>query len=619
MPGPMSSLTRLRIDPPNATITVSNGAAAAADFVLHAVDNQGADNVVSAGALWRTDDNAIGGFSSETAPHYVANGNRAGVATIHALYNGLKANATVRVVLATSRMEAGAPGNADSLFGGPVSSDPATSPSIVYPPDGVVIPKNLVPMVLQWDAPSSLDVFRMTLTAPASSATIYTGARDARLTAQEWLKILESTAPNSITLQISGTSSADPSHAVFSSPEVHIKVADTEMRGTIYYWAVNVGRILRIRPGAEMYEDFFTPPPEDMTNSTCVGCHTLSRDGSKMAFEYYGGWKTQGVINTVAPTPPVVGPGVFPGNFAAFNASGDKLLSVSQGALSIRDPSTGALLEMLPTPTLATHPAWSPDGATIAYVQQIAGQNFGDVDFFQSDLIVVRDASGARMPPVTLVPSEGMASTYPSFSPDSKLIAFGRGPYSRSHTAYDPMTPSAPSPGNIWLVPSDGSAPPVKLALASQDSAFLPAFSPFSGGGYLWLAFFSRRDYGHVTRGTFGRQIWVSAIDLNAAPGADASHPAFWLPAQEPTTQNLSAYWAPDPCHPAGDGCALDDDCCGGTVCRPDGMGQRHCVSRANACREIGEPCADASECCPGDLVSCADTGMGSRCTKSQL
>ena len=49
--------------------------------------------------------------------------------------------------------------------------------------------------------------------------------------------------------------------------------------------AVNVGRILRIRPGASTYEDFFTPPPGP-DNNTCVGCHTLSRDGSKMAFEY---------------------------------------------------------------------------------------------------------------------------------------------------------------------------------------------------------------------------------------------------------------------------------------------------------------------------------------------
>jgi hypothetical protein len=617
--GNMTGIASLRIDPSDTTITVANGVPASADFVLHAIDNQGTDSVVHTGALWRTDDNGIGAFPDETAAHYVANGDRAGTTTIQAIFGGAKTTATVHVRLATTRIEGGAPPNADMLFGNNIQTNPAMSPSLAYPLDGVVIPKNLVPMVLQWDTPAGVDVFRVTITAPAASATIYSGAHDTRLGASEWLKILESTAGGTFKIQVAATAAADMQHAVFESPEIHVQVADTEMRGTIYYWAVNVGRILRIRPGAENYEDFFTPAPEAMTNSTCVGCHTLSRDGSKMAFEYYGGWKTQGVINTVAPTPPVIGPGVYAGNFAAFNPQGDKMLSVSLGVLTLRDPMSGTVLETMTTPTLVTHPAWSPDGNTIAYVQQVAGQSFGDVDFFQSDLIVIRNASGARTPPQMLVPTGGMANGYPSFSPDSKLIAYGRGPYSRSHTAFDMMHPSALSPGDIWLVPADGSAQPIQLVRSSEASAFLPAFSPFSGGGYLWLAFFSRRDYGHITRGMNTRQIWVTAIDQNAPAGADPSHVAFWLPAQDSTTQNMSAYWAPDPCHASGDVCALDDDCCSGSVCRPDASGQERCVSQANACREIGEPCADTTECCPGPMVQCTDTGMGPRCTKSQL
>jgi hypothetical protein len=288
--------------------------------------------------------------------------------------------------------------------------------------------------------------------------------------------------------------------------------------------------------------------------------------------------------------------------------------------LSLRDPASGAAIEDLPTGTGATHPAWSPDGATIAYAAQIAGQQFGDVDFFLADLTVIRDASGARTPPEVLVAADGLANAYPSFSPDNRLLAYQRGPYSRSHTAFDPNAPSRVSPADLWIVPIDRSAAPVRLDRASAGGqAYLPAYSPFSGGGVTWLAFFSRRDYGNVTRGTLRRQIWVTAIDQNAAPGSDASHAAFWLPAQDATTENMSAYWAPDPCHAAGSGCTLDDDCCDGSVCRPDGTGARACTPRESACRELGELCADTSECCPGPSISCAQTAEGPRCAMSQL
>ena len=51
------------------------------------------------------------------------------------------------------------------------------------------------------------------------------------------------------------------------------------------------------------------------------------------------------------------------------------------------------------------------------------------------------------------------------------------------------------------------------------------------------------------------------AIDLNAKPGTDPSHPAFYLPAQEIIAGNARGFWAVDPCHKDGQSCNTGDEC----------------------------------------------------------
>ena len=49
------------------------------------------------------------------------------------------------------------------------------------------------------------------------------------------------------------------------------------------------------------------------------------------------------------------------------------------------------------------------------------------------------------------------------------------------------------------------------------------------------------------------KKLWVAAIDLNAPPGTDPSHPAFYLPAQELYAGNSRGDWTVDPCEADGD------------------------------------------------------------------
>ena len=88
-------------------------------------------------------------------------------------------------------------------------------------------------------------------------------------------------------------------------------------------------------------------------------------------------------------------------------------------------------------------------------------------------------------------------------------------------------------------------------ACSGARNCYLPSFSPYDSGGYFWLVFYSVRDYGNAqagTKGTQRRQMWVTAIDKSKlASGADPSSVPYWIPMQDPKTENMSAFWAPPP------------------------------------------------------------------------
>ena len=111
--------------------------------------------------------------------------------------------------------------------------------------------------------------------------------------------------------------------------------------------------------------------------------------------------------------------------------------------------------------------------------------------------------------------------------------------------------------------------------------------NPIASGGYAWVVFTSRRMYGNVAtippfcsdprgvdliKNITPKKLWVAAVDLNQAPGTDASHPAFYLPAQELLAGNARGFWVLDPCQADGTTCTTGDQCCNG-YCEADGDG----------------------------------------------
>ncbi len=110
----------------------------------------------------------------------------------------------------------------------------------------------------------------------------------------------------------------------------------------------------------------------------------------------------------------------------------------------------------------------------------------------------------------------------------------------------------------------------------------------------MWVVFTSRRMYGSVAtisslfcsdssrrepRSRTSRRrrfLGKSAIDLSGNPVSDASHPAFYLPAQEILAGNSRGFWSLDPCKGDGSSCTAGDECCNG-YCEPDMGGALVC------------------------------------------
>lgn len=177
---------------------------------------------------------------------------------------------------------------------------------------------------------------------------------------------------------------------------------------------------------------------------------------------------------------------------------------------------------------------------------------------------------------------------------------------------------ATPHQGDLWWLDIDsGKAAP--LATANGDDAtgktylpypdrdphlnFYPTVSPVAAGGYFWVFFTSKRNYGNVQATdtadghSESKKIWVSAIDIDAAPGTDPSHPAFLLPGQELESGNSRAFASLEACRAETDSCKSGIDCCCG-YCTDN----RCECKKTTACSKLNERCSSAADCCDSHL-----------------
>jgi hypothetical protein len=539
---PDDTTATLSIDPPSSTLMIVNGALPTQTFTATLTYADGHTLDVT-GQTGFTIDPSFGDFSASTLTAKLA-----GKTEVDASFEDKTAIAEVIVRLKDIRVDPTVAPNAPSWFSGP--EDPSRVPHVVYPADGVIIPRNLGDFEVHWTDTSSNDVFEVSLVTqyadvrayvPGGNGSIATSSWTAFL-AQEWRAAIG--AETAVQYQVRGVQSSNPV-AVGSAPPRLVKLSNEEMLGGLYYWAsestTGVSGIFRhdmSLPGQPAQQYMTTA----QTGGRCVACHVLSRDGKEMLVTYDGGNE---VATTVDVATSAAAPATNKWNFASFTPDGTEFVSVSEGALVVRQFSDQSIVATMPASGWVTHPDLSPDGKKLVYVHPNANTGILDWSFLGGSIFVrTYDQATHTFGPEQQIVTNGGNNYYPSFSPDGEWILFNRATSGGAYNNANAM---------LWVVKADNSAPPKQLASASSMAGNTDSWgrwAPFaqtfgaSNEKMYWVTVSSKRDFGVRLVGADRPQIWMTPFFPDrAAQAQDPSAPAFRLPFQAIESHNHIAQW----------------------------------------------------------------------------
>ncbi len=419
------------------------------------------------------------------------------------------------------------------------------------------------------------------------------------------------------------------------------------------------GAVMKIAAGATQPTAFlYTTGTSVFPFGPCVSCHSLSANGSFLVAQQHF-YPSSDPLNgkgsmafdltktkTPDPTMPMASTLNDDWGFSAVYPDGTVLLTSGEAQDSTMTPlfpgvsgnnpgmigpkpaemydtTTGATISYsgLSTP-FAMMPMFSPDGKHIVYTEAPntdAGVGAHTLTVMDFDL-PSKTFSNARQ-----VYHDGTSFPgWPFFTPDSKSIVFALG-NTNNFASEEPPTPAPAFNSQLYIVSAAGGGTARRLdELGGLNGAgtdylpspnddynldFYPTVNPISAGGYFWVYFTSRRSYGNLYAKGSGdvgsKSIWVAAVDINPAPGADPSHPAFYLPGQELGSGNIRAFSVLAPCVGEGATCESGLDCCGGTCTSGKCGVPAACAMENNKCTD-GLPCCDSSDMCIGGYCGVA-------------
>ncbi len=442
------------------------------------------------------------------------------------------------------------------------------------------------------------------------------------------------------------------------------KFAATSLTGTVYYnsYGTNLahnycctfdnayfgGATLAIHHGAT------APVLVAGTDIECRVCHSVSANGAQLLTSRGESNNQQGssaydLLNGLGETTLSPSDGRY--NWAAQYPDGTFLLPNSApvqgggygGPIELFAPGDGGIVPStgLPADLQTGSPVFSPDGKHVAFNFYGGTAPDGGAADGKSLAMMDYDATSSTFSnfQILYTPPAGY-TVWPSFLPTGTGVVFELETVSNGLWGETRKCPGSATCSNLgtqaqlWWV---DVATKQAVALSSLNGgAYLPSqpdsghaddtvfnyeptVNPVAGGGYAWVVFTSRRLYGNVatidpyasdpryfdlSATPTTKKLWVAAIDLNAAPGTDPSHPAFYLPAQELLAGNSRGYWVVDPCAADGASCVTGDQWCGGYC--SSGDGGLVCSDQPPACSTEFDKCTQTSDCC--------DAAQGMQC-----
>jgi WD40-like Beta Propeller Repeat len=502
------------------------------------------------------------------------------------------------------------PAQTPSQFGG--APGPDATPSVVYPLAGSMHPINLGDITFQWSQGKPRNtVFRIEVTAPSASYDFFVPCTRAQciyqMPSQAWLAMASAARGQTVTFTVAGSDGRGG--PVSTSAPITISFSPEAVRGGLYYWSTRLRGVYRLTFGARKALPYIQP--SSPTNpAACAGCHSVSRDGRRIAFTAVpaaeGAFGGLAVAPTDDPGRRTVDPrrGVTDSSVPALSPDGSRVAVVLDSgyaasgakAFIIRETDGGAEINRLGVghPFLgpnrfATFPEWSPDGQSIAITVGTTAPpraNYGATALLTSDIAILPYNDGALGPATVLVPaSGGEYHFYPSWSPDGKWLVFATA--KMGGPTEDDKSPANRTARLRLVEVATGRV--YELGAATQGSSSTstwPKFTPFAqqSGDLLFIAYSTKIDYGYVLQqqslkdgqtpagsppGWKHPQIWMAAISLaNLRAGQDPSYAPIWLPYQETTQDNHIPYWTEViTCQGNVDQAGCNDD----EICTPEG------------------------------------------------
>ncbi|MFT3923233.1 MAG: MopE-related protein [Myxococcales bacterium] len=488
----------------------------------------------------------------------------------------------------------GAPGNAGQLFDGATEQAPgvdaAREPAVLYPSHETKFPINVSHIRHEWVAGASNNLFRLRFVGPKTTVNVFATTTNWEPNEEAWDWIAESNRGASVELTVTALDSAAPGSS-YSSKPITLLFSRSEVEGAIYYWSTGTKGVMRALVSDPLPVKFYTDPMAADADQ-CVACHTVSRDGKKLAVGYGG--ENLRVVNvddrsvilpvgtTTTPTVPMMmkppgmmmkppmGGGGMASAWTTFSPDASKLLVAANGTLTLIDAQTGTPiganngLVPLPAQRIGTHPDWSALGNKVVFT---LGTKGGNKEVEGGEIAVLTYDNGSWAGPEILVPSAGANDNnfFPVWSPDSKWIAFVNAQgKSKDATSATLKLLEVATKQVVSLTR-------VNERVNNQDGVrgignSMPTWAPSTEPGTFWLAFSSLRAYASVrAQDDKEDQIRIAAVE----PGmSDPSYAAFWAPFQSIDAGNHRAFWTHtsqdtqcrcvDEC---GDG--LDNDCDG--------------------------------------------------------
>jgi hypothetical protein len=754
-PNNCTAPTALTLAPADKVVSLAPGAAFTQAYTVTASYAGQPDQDVTAQSFLSIDDPGAGSFTGST---FTWSGTQGGVLTVSAKNCGVVGTTHLTLKIAATfgagGLDAGTGGGgADAGLTGQFNGAPATgttacNPTLVYPPEGVLVPPNMnvVEVHFTMGSPAN-NLFEVSFENAVTDVKVYTSCTstttpgDGQLSSSltppvaggcifelnqaEWDYIAKTNRDGDpVVVKVRGLG-CDGSGGVGTSNTRSMSFAKDDMRGTLYYWAsvrldangnagtgFNSGGVFRYDFGVRGQTAQPVLTPASSVNSAehnCIGCHDVSRDGRQMVFDFddndsddeYGDVYTN-IYDIAASTvvKPILKKGTnnFPPGFHTWNRSTTEfLLSDGPGDSNPADagiPDGGAFARVTPEGGVngytrpgtlrATTPDWAPDDSRVVFAVPpnvfVSSPTAGywmkkqgprdDLMFAGASLWASpwNAATKKLDAPVQLLASDGTNNFYyPSFSPDGSLIVYNYAPdgsnFHNPKARVEVINASAATPTRDDLAKLNDTGD-----LTNSWARWAPFVQTYKGKKLLWVTTSSTRDYGLRIQKSAGdvncypnespnfvvpvftkvtnctrTQLWMAAVDLDPTAvqaGTDVSHPAFYLPFQDSTTNNHLAQWAqktfqgtctantdcstqPGKCCESGGcttcptppaaTCTVDANCANGTCCNAGTCGP--CAAGADAGSTSGGS-TGCSTCLDCNNQACVNGACGS-CTNS--